>query len=199
MEDDFVTRVGGGGVGDSPVKSSAVGSGRGSGITGGDTSGNINCQTEHHSRNRGGRPTSLSIPASIGMETGGAAAAVSPAVPPSYSSSSHHHIHNFVMPSPSPAGAKESALRSARMVSDAIEQQHQQHQQHMQEDRAGRDVDFSPLPSPAATTPTGMRFGMAPMLTIDPGGECVPTELEKKRQKLERYRYVCSEVRCNLI
>ncbi|CAM9914628.1 unnamed protein product [Scytosiphon promiscuus] len=31
-------------------------------------------------------------------------------------------------------------------------------------------------------------------LTIDPGGECMPTELEKKRAKLEKYKYECSEV-----
>ncbi|CAN0383702.1 unnamed protein product, partial [Ascophyllum nodosum] len=35
---------------------------------------------------------------------------------------------------------------------------------------------------------------VAPTLTIDPGGECVPTELEKKRAKLEKFRYECSEV-----
>ncbi|CAN0505778.1 unnamed protein product, partial [Ectocarpus sp. 12 AP-2014] len=31
-------------------------------------------------------------------------------------------------------------------------------------------------------------------LTIEPGGDCVPTELEKKRAKLEKYKYECSEV-----
>lgn len=179
MDDDFVDVFpSAGGVGDSPVRSTA-GSERGSGITGGDTS----------------RGQALSL--SIGIETGGAAAAVSPAI--------HPYSHNswIVMPSPSPAAAasKESALRSARMVSDVMEQQQQQQQQENKDvaifcgaggdtgDRSDAVVEASPAPSPAP-----MRFGMAPTLTIDPGGECEPTELEKKRQKLERYRFVCSEV-----
>lgn len=147
MDDDFVD-VFRGGVGDSPVKTS--------------------CALDHElgstSSWRSGPPIALSIP---GIETGGGAAAVPPAIP----------SHGIAMPSP----AKESVYRSARTISDLREddgasQQHTAQQQ------------LSPVPSPHP------RFGMAPALTIDPGGDCVPTEMEKKRAKLERFRFVCSEV-----
>lgn len=138
--DDFVDVFpSAGGVGDSPVKTAAV---------------------EHLGSGRSWpRPSiSVSIP---GLDAGGGAAAVSPAIPGSRGVAT-------------PLLAKEGVLRSARAVSGAMDEE---------------DVNESPAPSPHPT-----RIGMAPALTIDPGGECVPTELEKKRAKLERFRYECSEV-----
>lgn len=71
--------------------------------------------------------------------------------------------------------AKEGVLRSARAVSAAT-----------------REDDIVMLDTPSESpAPRGM--SLMP-LTIDPGGECMPTELEKKRAKLEKYRYECSEV-----
>lgn len=138
MDDDFVDVFpSAGGVGDSPVRTA----------------------TQEHlgSGSPWPRPSiSLSIP---GLDTGGAAAAVSPAIPGS---------RGVATPSP----AKEAELRSARGVSSGA-----------------RDEDVVESPSPS---PFPNRIGMA--LTIDPGGECVPTELEKKRAKLEKFRYECSEV-----
>eukprot|EP00904_Undaria_pinnatifida_P010607 jgi/Undpi1/6677/HiC_scaffold_20.g09156.m1 len=135
MDDDFVDVFpSAGGVGDSPVRTA----------------------TQEHlgTGSPWARPSiSLSIP---GLDTGGAAAAVSPAIPGS---------RGVATPSP----AKEAELRSARAAS------------------RDEDVVESPAPSPFPG-----RMGMA--LTIDPGGECVPTELEKKRAKLEKFRYECSEV-----
>ncbi|CAM9647910.1 unnamed protein product [Choristocarpus tenellus] len=51
------------------------------------------------------------------------------------------------------------------------------------------DGEFAGQETPAILSRLG-----AGMLTIDPGGEFVPTELEKKRAKLARYRHMCSEV-----
>lgn len=142
MDDDFVD-VFRGGVGDSPVKTAAA------------------LEPHLNAGSSWPRPSiSLSIP---GLDTGGAAAAVSPGIPGS---------RGVATPSP----AKESMLRSARSVSGAREED---------------DVFESPTPSPHLPN---SRIGMAPCLTIDPGGECVPTELEKKRAKLEKYKYECSEV-----
>lgn len=138
MDDDFVDVFpSAGGVGDSPVRTA----------------------TQEHlgSGSPWPRPSiSLSIP---GLDTGGAAAAVSPAIPGS---------RGVATPSP----AKEAELRSARAASSGT-----------------RDEEVVESPSPS---PFPNRIGMA--LTIDPGGECVPTELEKKRAKLEKFRYECSEV-----
>lgn len=142
MEDDFVDVFpSAGGVGDSPVKTD---------------------QQQHlGSGSPWPRPPiSLSIP---GLDTGGAAAAVSPAIPGS---------RGVATPSP----AKEAVLRSARAVSGSREEE-------------------VTIESPAPSPHLNIRCGMAPLLTIDPGGEdCVPTELEKKRAKLEKYRLECSEV-----
>lgn len=148
MDDDFVD-VFRGGVGDSPVKTSCAPD-RDLGST---------------SSWPSGPPISLSI---SGIETGGGAAAVSPAIP----------SQGIAMPSP----AKESFFRSARTISDLREDDcvSQQHTAQVQQ--------LSPVSSPHP------RLGMTHVLTIDPGGECIPTELEKKRAKLERFRYVCSEV-----
>lgn len=148
MDDDFVD-VFRGGVGDSPVKTS--------------------CAPDHDlgstSSWRSGPPISLSIP---GIETGGGAAPVSPAIP----------SHGIAMPSPP---AKEGVLFSARTFTNLRDDDYaSQHTGQLQ---------LSPVSSPHP------RFGLTPILTIDPGGECIPTELEKKRAKLERYRYICSEVR----
>lgn len=146
MENDFVDVFpSAGGVGDSPVKTSA---------------------SEEH--RQGGsswsRPSlSLSIP---GLDTGGREALVSPAVSGSRGVNSH---------------AKEGVLRSARAVSAAAAAA-----------AASREDDVVMLDTPSQSpAPVGM--DLMP-LTIDPGGECVPTELEKKRAKLEKYRYECSEV-----
>lgn len=132
MDDDFVDVFpSAGGVGDSPVKTEGAHLGPGSPWP---------------------RPpvVSLSIP---GLDTGGAAAAVSPAIQGSRGVATRSPV-------------KESVFRSARAVMGT------------------KETDLTP-DSPAASPPT---------LTIDPGGECVPTELEKKRAKLEKYRYECSEV-----
>lgn len=140
MDDDFVDVFpSAGGVGDSPVRTA---------------------EPEHLGAGSPWPrpPISLSIP---GLDTGGRAAAVSPAIPGS---------RGVATPSP----AKEGVLRSARTVSGARDE----------------DVVESPAPSPHP-----IRAGVVPLLTIDPGGECVPTELEKKRAKLEKFRYECSEVR----
>lgn len=143
MEDDFVDVFPStGGVGDSPVRTSVL--------------------DETLGTSPWPKPSiSLSIP---GLDTGGAAAAVSPAIPGS---------HGVATPSP----AKEAVLRSTRSVGAVREE----------------DDMESPVPSPLP-----FRLGLAPALTIDPGGDCVPTELEKKRAKLERFRYECSEV-CRLL
>lgn len=139
MEDDFVDEFpSAGGVGDSPVKTAVLNA----------TSGTSPWPEQQ---------ISLSIP---GLDTGGAAAAVSPAIPGS---------HGVATPSP----AKGSVIRSARSVSAV---------------REDDDME-SPVPSPHP-----FRVGLAPALTIDPGGDFVPTELEKKRAKLERFRFECSEV-----
>lgn len=188
MDDDFVDIFPStGGVGDSPVKTRS-GAIQGDGIascTGGNTFHHNNNNSNHHQR-----PTSLSIPAAMGMETGGAAAAVSPALP--------YTNRGIAMPSPSPA--KESALRSARTVSLDLTDQDNGVALSNSDYRGntamviGPESEPSPPSSPSPRS-NPMRFGVAPALTIDPGGECVPTELEKKRAKLERYRLVCSEVR----
>lgn len=136
MENDFVDVFPSGdrGVGGSPVKA----------------------PTEHGGSSWARPAISLSIP---GIDTGGSAAAVSPAVPSQGVATPSH--------------AKEGMLRMGRPV---VEQE--------------MDAQESPAPSPSP-----LRFGLTPMLTIEPGGEFVPTELEKKRAKLEKYRYVCSEVK----
>ena len=140
MDDDFVDVFpSAGGVGDSPVKTE-------------------DAQLGSDSPWPRTPVFSLSIP---GLDTGGGAAAVSPAIPRSRGVASRSPV-------------KEGVLRSARVVSGVREE---------------TDVTTD---SPAAS-PHGRRM-VAPTLTIDPGGECVPTELEKKRAKLEKFRYECSEV-----
>lgn len=105
-------------------------------------------------------PISLSIP---GLDTGGGAAAVSPAISGS---------RGVATPSP----AKEGMLRVSRPVSSI---------------GAMDDGDISESPAPS---PHPGRTCMVFALTIDPGGECMPTELEKKKAKLDKYRLECSEV-----
>lgn len=170
MDDDFIDALRGG-VGDSPAKTSSSACAV---LPPSSSSDHHQHHFGHSSSPRshwpGQRAISLSIPA-FGMEAGGggggAAATMSPAIP----------SHGIAMPSP----AKESVLRSARLVLDGT-----------REDEPLLQTQLSPVPSPHP------RFGMTAALTIDPGGECVPTELEKKRAKLERFRYVCSEVRENV-
>lgn len=146
MDNDFVDVFpSAGGVGDSPVKTSA-------------SEGHLN----QGSSSRPG--LSLSIP-----DTGGREALVSPAIPGSRGVS----VASM---------AKESALRSARPVSGASTPA-------MRDEDVVMSLD-TPSESPAAVGGGGL---MMP-LTIDPGGECMPTELEKKRAKLEKYKYECSEV-----
>lgn len=147
MDNDFVDVFpSAGGVGDSPVKTTA-------------SEGHLN----QGSSSRPG--LSLSIP-----DTGGREALVSPAIPGSRGVS----VASM---------AKESALRSARPVSGASTP-------GAREEDVVMSLD-TPSESPAAVGGGGL---MMP-LTIDPGGECMPTELEKKRAKLEKYKYECSEVR----
>lgn len=111
------------------------------------------------------RPSlSLSIP---GLDTGGREALVSPAV------SGSRGVTSLT---------KEGVLRSARSVSVSAPAPAP----------APREDDIVMLDTPSeSAAPAGI--GLMP-LTIEPGGECIPTELEKKRAKLEKYRYECSEV-----
>lgn len=156
MDNDFVDVFpSAGGVGDSPVKTSAA---------------------DEHLNPAGSswsRPgLSLSIPA----DTGGREALVSPAVPGSRRASMH-------------SMQKEGVLRGACAVSGAAVTR-------QDENAAAAAAATLEPPQPAAAaaaeSPAPPR-GLMP-LTIEPGGDCVPTELEKKRAKLEKYRYECSEV-----
>lgn len=127
----------------------------------------VKTSEEHH---QGGsswsRPSlSLSIP---GLDTGGREALVSPAV------SGSRGVTSL---------AKEGVLRSARAVSVSTP---------AAPAPAPREDDIVMLDTPSES-PASAGLGLMP-LTIEPGGECVPTELEKKRAKLEKYRYECSEV-----
>eukprot|EP00903_Cladosiphon_okamuranus_P006522 g6373.t1 len=87
----------------------------------------------------------------------------------------------LVSPAVTEGLGKESLLRSARGVSEASDA------------GVAREDDVVMLDTPSES-PNPARVGLMP-LTIEAGvGECVPTELEKKRAKLEKYRYECSEV-----
>jgi len=81
-----------------------------------------------------------------------------------------------------PSLAKEGGLRSARAVPEAGEAAA----------AAARDEDVEMmLEQESEERPS---LGLA--LSIDPVDDCayVPTELEKKKAKLEKYKYECSEV-----
>lgn len=101
-----------------------------------------------------------------GLDSGGREALVSPAVSGSRGVT---------------ALAKEGALRSARAVSAAGT-------------AAAREDGVVILETPSESPAPAAGLGGLMPLTIDAGGECIPTELEKKRAKLEKYRYECSEV-----
>lgn len=88
----------------------------------------------------------------------------------------------LVSPAVTEGLGKESLLRSARAVSEASES------------GVAREDDVVMLDTPSESPSPSRGVGLMP-LTIEAGGaECVPTELEKKRAKLEKYRYECSEV-----
>ena len=89
----------------------------------------------------------------------------------------------LVSPAVTEGLGKESRLRSARAVSEASEVG------VMRED----DVVMLDTPS-ESPSPAARGVGLMPLTIEAGGGECVPTELEKKRAKLEKYRYECSEV-----
>lgn len=88
----------------------------------------------------------------------------------------------LVSPAVTEGLGKESLLRSARGVSEASD--------------AGeaREDDIVMLDTPSESPRPARAVGLMPLTIEAGGGECVPTELEKKRAKLEKYRYECSEV-----
>lgn len=79
-----------------------------------------------------------------------------------------------------PSLSKEGGLRSARTVSEAG-------------DAVAKEEDVEMLEQESQGCRPG---GLGLALSIDPVDDCayVPTELEKKKAKLEKYKYECSEV-----
>lgn len=88
----------------------------------------------------------------------------------------------LVSPAVTEGLGKESKLRSARAVSEASEV------------GVAREEDVVMLDTPSESPSPARGVGLMPLTIEASGGECMPTELEKKRAKLEKYRYECSEV-----
>lgn len=88
----------------------------------------------------------------------------------------------LVSPAVTEGLGKESLLRSARAVSEASES------------GLTREEDVVMLDTPSESPSPARGVGLMPLTIEAGGGECMPTELEKKRAKLEKYRYECSEV-----
>lgn len=86
----------------------------------------------------------------------------------------------LVSPAVTEGMGKEFLLHSARAMSEASEA------------GVAREDDVVMLDTPSESP--ARCVGLMPLTIEAVGGECVPTELEKKRAKLEKYRYECSEV-----